>query len=301
MKAGFIGLGNMGQPMASNLLKAGHEIAVYNRTRARAEDLASKGARVATTPAEACSAGTVLTMLADDHAVEEIVFGQGGILTGFPAGGVHISHSTISTALSQRLAEAHAQRGQIYISAPVFGRPEAAQAARLLVIAAGPADAIERCRPLLEAVSRKMFVVGTNAAIANAVKLAGNFMIAAMLETYGEALALMRKVGVEPALFHEIISSNLFQSPVYESYGKIIAEQRYEPAGFKARLGLKDVRLALAAAEAAEVPLPIASLVRDHLLALVARGQGDIDWAGVAKVAAENAGLKTQSAKSSAM
>jgi 3-hydroxyisobutyrate dehydrogenase-like beta-hydroxyacid dehydrogenase len=292
MKAGFIGLGNMGQPMAHNLLKARHELVVYNRTRSRAEELARGGAQVAGTPAEACAPGVVLTMLADDHAVAECVFGAGGILKALPAGGVHVSMSTISTALSRRLAEAHAAEGQSFVAAPVFGRPEAAAAARLVVVAAGPAEALERCRPLLEAVSRKLFVIGAEAPAANILKLAGNFLIASMLESLAEAFALARKSGMDPAQLLEIVNGALFQSPLYENYGKLMVEQRYAPAGFKLHLGLKDIRLALAAAEAANVPMPLASLLRDHLLSAVARGQGELDWASLARVLAENAGLE---------
>ena len=182
-------------------------------------------------------------MLADDAAVEGVVFGEHGILEGLPRGGVHISHSTISTNLSRRLAEAHRQREQFFVAAPVFGRPDAAQAARLIVVAAGPPEAVERCRPALEAIGRKLFVIGPDPPAANTVKLAGNFLIASMLETLGEAFALLRKSGVDPATFLEIMVGSFFQSPIYENYGKIIAEQRYEPAGFKLRLGLKDIRL----------------------------------------------------------
>ena len=178
------------------------------------------------------------------------------------------------------------------MAAPVFGRPEAAEAKRLLVVAAGPAEAVERCRPLLEAIGRKLFVIGTDAPAAHALKLAGNFLIASMLETLSEAFALVRKSGVDPAQFLEIANGSLFQSPVYEHYGKLIVEERFEPAGFRMRLGLKDVGLILRAAEAAAVPLPMASLIRDQMLSAIARGQGDLDWASLARVAAENAGLK---------
>lgn len=293
MEMGFIGLGAMGQPMARNLLQAGHALKVYNRTRARAEALAGHGATLADTPAAACAAGVVATMLADDPAVEEVVFGENGVLQGLPRGGVHVSHSTISTNLARRLTEAHRQKGQSFVAAPVFGRPEAAQAARLVVVAAGPPEAVERCRPALEAIGRKLFVIGSEATAANTVKLAGNFLIASMLETLGEAYALLRKSGVDPASFLEILNGSVFQSPIYENYGKIVADQRYEPAGFKLRLGLKDVRLVLAAAEEAAAPMPIASLIRDNLLSGVAQGMEDYDWSAVARVAAQKAGLKS--------
>jgi 3-hydroxyisobutyrate dehydrogenase-like beta-hydroxyacid dehydrogenase len=247
---------------------------------------------LAETPAAACTAGVVATMLADDAAVEGVVFGENGVLAGLPRGGVHISHSTISTHLSRRLADAHRQQEQFFIAAPVFGRPDAAQAARLIVVAAGPAEAVERCHTLLEAIGRKLFVIGPDAPAANTVKLGGNFLIASMLETLGEAFALLRKSGVDPATFLEIMVGSFFQSPVYENYGKIIAEQRYEPPGFKLRLGLKDVRLIMAAADEAGAPMPIASLIRDNLISGIAQGLGDLDWSAVARVAALKSGLK---------
>jgi len=232
-------------------------------------------------------------MLADDAAVEGVVFGTQGILEGLPPGGVHISHSTIGTNLSHRLAVAHRQREQFFVAAPVFGRPDAAQAGRLIVVAAGPPEAVERCHAALEAVSRRLFVMGPDAPAANTLKLAGNFLIASMLESLGEAVALLRKSGVDPATFMEIMVGAFFQSPIYENYGKIIAEQRYEPAGFKLSLGLKDVRLMLAAADEVAAPMPIASLIRDNLISGVAQGLGDMDWSALARVAAVKSGLKT--------
>jgi 3-hydroxyisobutyrate dehydrogenase-like beta-hydroxyacid dehydrogenase len=298
MQVGFIGLGNMGQPIARNILKAGHSLVAYNRTRSRAEALLSHGARVANTPAEACQAELVITMLADDHAVEDVAFGEQGILASLPAGAVHVSMSTISVALSKHLAKEHAARSQGYVAAPVFGRPEAAEAAKLLVVAAGHARAVEHAKPILEAISRKLVVLATEPACANLVKLAGNFALASMLETLGEAFTLIRKAGVEPQQFHEIVNSSLFQSPVYENYGKTIVNERYEPAGFKLRLGLKDVRLVLAAADELAVPLPAASMIHDHLLEGIARGYGDNDWSVIAKILAEDAGLKARSTSS---
>ena len=290
---GFIGLGAMGQPMARNLLQAGHTLKVYNRTRDRGEAVAEHGATLAETPAAACAGGVVATMLADDPAAEAVVFGENGVLQGLPRGGIHISHSTISTNLARRLTEAHRQKGQDFVAAPVFGRPEAAQAARLVVVAAGPPEAVERCRPALEAIGRRLFVIGSEPVAANTVKLAGNFLIASMLETLAEAYALLRKSGVDPASFLEIVNGSFFQSPVYENYGKIMAAQRFQPAGFKLRLGLKDVRLVLAAAEEAAAPMPLASLIRDNLLSGVAQGMGEHDWSALARVAAQKAGLKT--------
>jgi 3-hydroxyisobutyrate dehydrogenase-like beta-hydroxyacid dehydrogenase len=291
MKVGFIGLGNMGRPMARNLVRAGHELVVYNRTRSRADELAREGPAVAASVAEASAPGVVMTMLADDSAVEEVTFGKDGILGALPAGGIHMSCSTISIVLARRLAESHLQRGQDFVASPVFGRPQAAEAAKLLIVAAGPDRAVERCRPLFEATGHQLFVLGSEATAANALKLGGNFLIASMLEALGEAFALMRKSGVNPAQFLEIVNGSLLKSPVYENYGKILVEEKFQPAGFKMHLGLKDVRLILAAGEGAAVPLPLASLIRDHLISGIARGYGELDWSAVAKVVAADAGL----------
>ena len=291
MNVGFIGLGHMGAAIAQNLVKAGHRVAVFNRTRSKAEALASAGASVAADIGEACRNDIVITMLSDDDAVAEAVFGEGKMLSGLPRNGVHVSMSTISVALSDRLAGAHRKAGQAYVAAPVFGRPEAAAAAKLFVVAAGDAGAIERCQPLFDAVGQKTFVVGPKPSEANLVKLSGNFLITSVIESLGEAFALIRKAGVDPRLYLDILTSTLFSAPIYRTYGGLIAEEKYEPAGFKMSLGLKDVRLALAAADALAVPMPVASLVRDHFLAGVAQGQGDSDWSGLAGLIARDAGL----------
>jgi len=291
MNLGFVGLGAMGLPIARSLLKAGHAVTVYNRTASRAEPLKGEGAQVAPSVAAASRAEVVLTMLADDPAVEATVFGPNGMLDALPPGGIHVSLSTISTALSRRLAEAHGARGQYYVAAPVFGRPDAAAAQRLVVVAAGPAAALERARPLLDAIGRKVFVIGAEPAAANTVKLAGNFMIVSAIEALGETFALLRKSGVEPELFMEIVNDNLFQSPILASYGGLIAREGFEPAGFKLTLGLKDVRLVLEAAGARGVPMPLASLVREQFDAAVAGGMGDWDWSALARLAAQRAGL----------
>jgi len=291
MKVAFIGLGNMGSGMAGNLLRAGNQLTVYNRSREKAGPLAREGARIAASPAEACKdADAVMTMLADDSAVEQVVLGEAGIAAGLARGAVHISHSTIGTALVRRLAEAHAQHGQEFVSAPVFGRPEAAAAKKLLVVAAGPAGVLERCRPLFDAIGRQTYIAGDAPWHANAVKLCGNFMLASMLESFAEAFAMLRKVGVDPHLFLETMNS-LFASPVYALYGRMMAEENFEPAGFALKLGLKDVRLALATAQECASPMPLASHVHDRLLEGIAQGQAELDWSSVARVAARAAGL----------
>ena len=289
MKIAFIGLGNMGTGIAHNLRRAGFELAVYNRTRAKAE--AIEGARVADSPAAAArDADFVMTMLADDHAVEEVVFGENGIASALRPGAVHISHSTISTALARKLAAEHSARDQRYLSVPVFGRPEAAEAKKLVVVAAGPSAVIERARPLFDAIGRITFIAGDQPWQANAVKLCGNFMIASMLETFGEAFATVAKSGVEPRIFLDVMNA-LFASPVYQGYGAAIAARKFQPAGFALKLGLKDVRLALATAEECASPMPIASLVHDRFLSALANGQGDWDWSSIATVSARDAGV----------
>jgi 3-hydroxyisobutyrate dehydrogenase-like beta-hydroxyacid dehydrogenase len=295
MNIGFIGLGNMGVGMARNLLRAGHSLTVYNRTRSRAESLVSEGARVAATPGEAARGEVVITMLADDAALEGVVFGEGGILATLVPGAIHISMSTVSVAIARRLAEAHAAKRQAFVSAPVLGRPEAAAAAKLIILAAGAEQDLARCKPLLDAMGQQTFVVAADAPAANVVKLCCNFLIASIIETLGESFALARKSGVPAQKLLEVLAGTPMTAPLVKTYGTIIAEENYSPAGFALRLGLKDVRLMLAASESAEAPLPIASLLRDHFLTALARGYGDLDWAAIAKVAAENAGLTPRS------
>jgi 3-hydroxyisobutyrate dehydrogenase-like beta-hydroxyacid dehydrogenase len=297
MNIAFIGLGNMGSAMATNLIKAGHTLTVFNRSRARADALKSLGARVASTPGEAAAGAEVaITMLADDHAVESVVFGQTaekgkGILDSLPPNATHISMSTISVALSRQLAAVHAESKQHYIAAPVFGRPEAAAAAKLFIVAAGPAAQIERCHPLFDAMGQKTFIAGEEASGANLMKLTGNFLITAVIEGLAESFALMRKSGLDANLFHEILTSSLFNAPIYKTYGALINSQKFEPAGFKLPLGMKDNRLLLAAAEEAAVPMPMASLVRDRFLAAMAQGMAEMDWSAISRISAKEAGL----------
>ena len=291
MNVALIGLGKMGMGMAHNLLRAGHTLTVYNRSREKAAPLADDGARIADSPADACSgAEAVLTMVADDSALDDVVFGSHGIASAMEASSIHVSHSTISTAMARRLTAGHTQRGQGYLSVPVFGRPEAAESKKLVVVAAGPGDLIDRCRPLFDAIGRQTFVVGAEPWQANVAKLCGNFMIVSFIETFGEAFATLRKAGVAPQAFLEIMNT-LLGSQIIANYGRIIAEEQFEPAGFALRLGLKDVRLVLASAEECASPMPLASLVHDHLLSALAQGQGEMDWSSMTRVLARNAGL----------
>ena len=277
----------MGRPMAANLLEAGHALRVWNRSRAPVEALTRRGATEAE-PREVF--GEVLvSMLADDTAVREVVL-DSGMLDSAPPGAVHVNMATISVALAEELTEEHRRRGLHYVAAPVFGRPEAAAKRQLNVLAAGERTALDRVQPLLDAMGQRTWRLGEDPRAANAAKLAGNFLIAAAIECMGEAVVMAERYGVRPAALLEILGSTLFAAPVYRSYGALIAERRYEPAGFPLDLGLKDVRLALAAAESARTPMPVASLLRDHLLEAIAQGDGDLDWAALAEVARRHAG-----------
>jgi 3-hydroxyisobutyrate dehydrogenase-like beta-hydroxyacid dehydrogenase len=291
MRIGFIGLGQMGAGMAANLVKAGHDVTVYNRTKSKTEPLAKDGATAAARVAEASKADFVFTMLSDDRALEEAVFGEGGMLANLPKGGTHISSSTISVALSARLTKAHRDTGQRFISAPVFGRPDAAAAAKLFVVAAGEKSALDEAAPLFDAIGQKTFVVSDEPKAANLVKLSGNFLIASVIETLGEAMALVAKGGIARDKYLEILTSTLFNAPIYKTYGALIAQEKFSPPGFAAPLGQKDIRLALAAAEDLRVPMPVASLLRDRFLALMANGGEKLDWSAVAGLAAKDAGL----------
>jgi 3-hydroxyisobutyrate dehydrogenase-like beta-hydroxyacid dehydrogenase len=290
MKVGFIGLGNMGSGMAANLLKAGYTLTVYNRTPARAEALVAQGATLAKTASVAARSEVVITMLADDAAVESVVFGVEGVLAGLKTGSIHISMSTISVALAEQLASAHQAAGQRFVAAPVFGRPEAASAGKLFIVAGGEPKTVQFCQPLFEVLGQRTFIIADEPPKANLVKLSGNFLIAAVIETLGEAFALVGKAGIDRARYLDILTNTLFGAPVYKTYGGIIAEERYAPPGFRARLGFKDIHLALGAAEALMVPMPVASLLRDRFLMLIATGSGDFDWSALAALAARDAG-----------
>jgi 3-hydroxyisobutyrate dehydrogenase-like beta-hydroxyacid dehydrogenase len=298
MDVGLIGLGGMGTGIAKSLLRGGHRVTVFNRTRARAEALQADGAIVAATVSDACRAGIVMTMVADDAALESQVFGDGGILASLPRGGVHISCSTISVALSDKLTAAHSAAGQEFVSCPVFGRPDAAEAGRLAVVAAGPNQAVERCKPLFESFGAKLLVVGEKPSLANVIKLSGNFLIASVLESLSEAVAFARKSGVDAGVLVDFLTSTLFNAPVYKIYGGLIVEGNYDKVGFALPLGLKDVRLVLQAAEAQSVPMPVASVVRDRFLTAMARGNANKDWSALGLIAAQDAGLSPTSTKS---
>jgi 3-hydroxyisobutyrate dehydrogenase-like beta-hydroxyacid dehydrogenase len=289
---GFIGLGNMGFPMARNLLEAGYAVRVWNRTPARADALVAAGAVRAASPGTAAQeGGIVVTMVADDRALEEIVFGPGGLAEHPADGRIHLSMSTIAPATARRLAEDEAGRGGSYGAAPVFGRPDAAAARKLWICLSGAQAVRIRVRPVLEALGQRVFEFGEDPGAANVVKLSGNFLIAAAMEAMGEIAALAEKSGLERSAVIGMLSETLFSCPIYQNYGAAIAERRHEPAGFRLALGLKDVDLAWQEARNAGAPMPLASLLHDRLLAAVARGRGDLDWSALALGIAEDAGL----------
>lgn len=292
MKVGFIGLGRMGTAMVRRLLQAGHEVTVYNRTPSKAQGMIEQGAHLAARVADACQGDAVITMLANDDAVEDVVLGESGVLQSLGRRTIHVSMSTISVALCERLADVHATAGRRFIAAPVFGRPDVAAQGKLFIVAAGESDVIDACRPLFEAMGQKTIPIGEVPQTANLVKLSGNFLIASIMEALSEAMALIRKAGIDPRRYYELLTSTLFTGPVFTNYGRLIAEQRYQPAGFAAPLGEKDMRLTLAAAETIRVPMPLASLVHDRLQTLIARGGEQLDWSGIGQLAAADAGLR---------
>jgi 3-hydroxyisobutyrate dehydrogenase-like beta-hydroxyacid dehydrogenase len=292
MRIGFLGLGNMGAAIAANLVRASHEVAVWNRSADKARPLVELGATLAATPkAAAAGRDVVFTMLADDAALDSVITGVDGLIAGLKPGALHVSMSTIAVATAERLAATHRAQGQGFLCAPVFGRPEAAASAKLFVVAAGdPAD-LRTVSPLLGVIGQRVFDVGTTPSAASLVKLCGNFMILSAVEAMGEALALAAKGGVAKQQLLEVLTGTLFDSPVYRTYGAILAAERFRPAGFAAPLGLKDMRLVGQSAEALRVPMPLLSLLRDHLLQTIAQQGEDIDWSAIAHTVGRNAGL----------
>lgn len=290
MEIGFIGLGQMGRAIAANLVRAGHRVRVWNRSPGPVRELVDLGAAAAERPADAARAEVLMTMLADDDAHRAVVLEQ-GVLQDAAPGLIHVNLATVSVDLARELARLEHTRGITYVAAPVFGRPEAARAAKLHVVVAGAPEAIARVAALLSVIGTRVWRVAGPPERANVVKLAGNFMIASALETMGEATALVRAYGLSSGEFLDILTNSLFAAPVYQTYGRFIAEERYEPAAFTMALGSKDVRLTLRAATAAEVPMPFASVVHDRMLEALATGKAHQDWAALADVAARHAGL----------
>ncbi len=292
MKVGFIGLGRMGQVMARRIFEGGHDLGAYNRTPDKAKAIADLGATVLGSIQEAATYGDgVFTMLADDAAVEDVVSQPGGLLQSLPTGGIHICAGTHSVATIQRLKAAHAEAGQILIATPMLGRPEVVASGQAGMVLGGQQQAVDRCRPLFEAIARRTFEAGPDPAAAAAIKIANNFVLGCAIEAMGEGFSLVRKYEVAPEVFLDVMTDGLFNCSAYKVYGKIIAEERYLPAGQRAILGLKDANLALAAGEAVGVPLPSGNVWRDRLVGAVAHGESEHDWAVMAKDQARASGI----------
>jgi 3-hydroxyisobutyrate dehydrogenase-like beta-hydroxyacid dehydrogenase len=290
---GFIGLGAMGAPMARNLVTAGFDVRVFNRTAAKAQALAGAGARVVSRAAEAAeSGGIVATMLTNDAALEEVVVGDQGIAASLGKGGVHISMSTISPETSRRLAAVHASHGGHYLAAPVFGRPEAAAARKLWICQSGPGGAKQVAKPVLEALGQAVYDFGEDPGAANVVKLCGNFLILSAIEAMAEAFALAEKNGVDRTALAALVGQTMFACPAYQTYGRIVAQRQYEPAGFGLALGLKDIKLVRDTAEAARVPMALSNLLHERLLGSLAKGRENLDWSAIELMVAEGAGLR---------
>jgi 3-hydroxyisobutyrate dehydrogenase-like beta-hydroxyacid dehydrogenase len=289
---GFIGLGNMGQPIAASLLKAGFHLHVYNRSAEKAKPLVERGAHQFSQPRDVVEpGGIVVSIVANDSALESITLGEGGILERLGPGGTHISMSTVAPATAQKLAEEHTKRESFYVAAPVFGRPDAAAMQSLWVCVSGADTAKERIKPILEAISQDIFDFGTDPEAANIVKLSGNFLIVAAMEAMAEALTLAEKNGVDRTKLIEMLSQTMFAGRIYQNYGAAIAKKSYTPVGFEMKLGLKDVNLVLQTAEQSHMPMPLASLLHDRLQGGIARGRGEMDWMALALAVSEDAGL----------
>ncbi|MGA7429377.1 MAG: NAD(P)-dependent oxidoreductase [Xanthobacteraceae bacterium] len=292
MKVGFIGLGRMGSAMARRLIEAGHEVGVYNRTAERLKSVIELGAKPLDSIKAAANYGeAVFTMLADDAAVTEVVTRASGLLASLPKGGIHICAGTHSVACVQALKTLHADAGQILIATPMLGRPEVVASAQAGMVLGGDKASVDRCRPLFVAIARRTFEAGPDPVAAAAIKIANNFVLGCAIEAMGEGFALTRKYDVVPEVFYDVMTDGLFACSAYKIYGKLIAEERYLPAGQRAILGLKDANLALEAGCAVGVPLPSGNVWRDRLVGAVAHGEAEHDWAVMAKDQARASGL----------
>ncbi len=290
-RIGFIGTGNMGLPMATNLVRAGFVVRAYNRTQGKALSLATLGVEIAADlNAVAEPGGILVSMISDDLALEEIALS--GAIGRLAPGGVHVSMSTVSPAAARKVAKQHEALGVYYVAAPVFGRPEAAAARKLWICVSGANEARQRVAPLLGALGQQVYDFGDDPGAANVVKLAGNFLIGSALEAMSEALTLAEKNGIDRGRFVELMGQTLFSCPVYQNYGRALAEERYEPPGFRLALALKDIDLVMGAAASSAVPMPVASLLHDRMVSGVAKGRSEMDWSVIGLGVMEGAGLR---------
>ncbi len=292
-KIGFIGLGSMGINMAKNLISSGYHLQIYNRTISKADGLEQSSITKCKTPAEAANGVKIIvTMLSDDEVLRETVLGENGLLKNLSRNSLHISMSTVSPEISKELAKQHEIAGSNYLAAPVFGRPEAAAAKKLWICTSGSQQSKDKAKPILECLGQGIFDFGEDAGGANVVKIAGNFMIMASLEMMAEAFTLVEKNGLSRTKVAEFFGATLFNAPIYHNYGKLIANKQYEPVGFKAKLGFKDVRLAFNLSQQSETPMPFVNVVHNRLLTALAKGLGSRDWVeSVSRGVTEDAGL----------
>jgi 3-hydroxyisobutyrate dehydrogenase-like beta-hydroxyacid dehydrogenase len=293
LEIGMVGLGRMGTEIAANLASSGWEVIAYIRRPDRINTLAALGIRPTVSLESVAGCDIVISMLPDDNAVRDVICGVNGLASRLQRGAIHLSMSTIGTATAALLAGEHARRDQGYVSAPVFGNPAAAKARQLFIIAAGPAADVGRCQLLFDSIGQRTFVVGSDPTHANLIKLLGNMMTATTLEALGEAVAVLRKRGQDPKQFIDVLTNAMFGGLAHRIYGDRIVRQDYAP-GFVLPLVLKDVRLALAEAEAAGAPFPSAGLVRDRLITGIARGYAGLDWSALGLIAAQEAGLQAE-------
>lgn len=288
----FIGLGRMGQPIARRLLGAGHDVAVFNRTPGKTDDLVAAGARRADTLAQACAGASVaFTMLADDAALCGVALDARGLVASLEPGAIHVAMGTHGVDAIRRVALAHDGAAQHLVAAPVLGRPDVAAAGQLGIVVAGPAPAVARCTPLLEAIGRRLFDAGADPGGAEALKLANNFVLGCAIEAMSEAFSLVRRHGVAPAILHDVLTEGMFGCTAYKTYALLIADAGWDRGGFSTRLALKDVRLTLAAGAEAGVPLPSGQLLRERLEGAIAHGDGDRDWSVLAREQARASSL----------
>ena len=290
MKIGFIGLGRMGGHVAENLMKAGHSVTVWNRSKAPVDALVARGATAAATPQDAMNGDAVFSMLANDLVMQEVGL-AGPLLDKAAKGLIHVNLATISVEFAKTLQAAHSAKGLHYISAPVFGRPDMAQSAQLVLVAGGDKGAIQTMQPVFDRIGSRTVPVGSDAWQANLFKICGNFMIASELQAIGEAFAVLRKGGVDPALFHDVMAGRLFTGAVFKAYGMMVMNHQYEPAGFALTLGLKDVNQARAAAAGLGVQMPTADLLKTNYEQAISWGWQDKDWSAIGEVPARKAGL----------
>ena len=292
MKVGFIGTGRMGQAMVRRMIEAKHEIGVYNRTAEKAKPLADAGAKILPSVAEAARFGEVAyTMLADDAALEDVMFRPAGLLASLPKGGIHVCAGTHGIPVIRKIKQAHAEKGQVLVAAPMMGRPELVSSGTAGVFASGRAEALAKCKPLFEAIARRTFDGGDDPEAATAMKIANNFVLGCAIEAMGEGFSLTRKYGVPTSVFYDVMTDGLFNCSAYKVYGKIMVDESYAKVGQMAALGLKDANLALEAGNLAAVPLPSGNVWRDRLIGAVAHGDGDKDWAVMALEQARASGL----------